>query len=94
MSTYESMGEPIQLSTTARGTDTSYQERYRRCELLQKRGAWIGAHQLTDYQRTQYLNAQNTFTELLGMGVIPIVNENDTLAVSVRPVLSESNILG
>ncbi|MCJ1307403.1 hypothetical protein MMC25_001049 [Agyrium rufum] len=29
-----------------------------------------------------YVNAQNTFTELLGMGVIPIVNENDTVAVS------------
>ena len=33
-------------------------------------------------QRTQYLNAANTFSELLSMGVIPIVNENDTLAVS------------
>lgn len=32
--------------------------------------------------RTQYLNAQNTFVELLNMGVIPIVNENDTIAVS------------
>nr|KMM65573.1 glutamate 5-kinase [Coccidioides posadasii RMSCC 3488] len=32
--------------------------------------------------RTQYINAQNTFDELLKMGVIPIVNENDTLAVS------------
>ncbi|KAJ9635872.1 Glutamate 5-kinase [Coniosporium tulheliwenetii] len=32
--------------------------------------------------RTQYINAQNTFNELLSMGVIPIVNENDTLAVS------------
>lgn len=32
--------------------------------------------------RTQYLNAQNTFSELLNMGVIPIVNENDTLAVT------------
>ncbi|KAL8737843.1 MAG: hypothetical protein Q9181_001285 [Wetmoreana brouardii] len=32
--------------------------------------------------RIQYQNAQNTFTELLNMGVIPIVNENDTLAVS------------
>lgn len=32
--------------------------------------------------RTQYLNAQNTLSELLSMGVIPIVNENDTLAVS------------
>lgn len=32
--------------------------------------------------RTQYLNAQNTFFELLHMGIIPIVNENDTLAVT------------
>ncbi|KAG6039704.1 hypothetical protein E4U41_002198 [Claviceps citrina] len=32
--------------------------------------------------RTRYLNAQNTIHQLLDMGVIPIVNENDTLAVS------------
>ncbi|KAL5364583.1 Aspartate/glutamate/uridylate kinase [Aspergillus floccosus] len=32
--------------------------------------------------RTQYINAQNTFVQLFEMGVIPIVNENDTLAVS------------
>lgn len=32
--------------------------------------------------RSRYINAQNTFNELLDMGVIPIVNENDTLAVS------------
>ncbi|KAI9888876.1 MAG: hypothetical protein M1814_006165 [Vezdaea aestivalis] len=32
--------------------------------------------------RTQYQNAQKTFTELFHMGVIPIVNENDTLAVT------------
>lgn len=32
--------------------------------------------------RTQYVNAQNTLSELLEMGVIPIVNENDTLAVT------------
>ncbi|KAK0710916.1 glutamate 5-kinase [Lasiosphaeris hirsuta] len=32
--------------------------------------------------RSRYLNAQNTIVELLDMGVIPIVNENDTLAVS------------
>ncbi|KAG0130749.1 Aspartate/glutamate/uridylate kinase [Tuber indicum] len=32
--------------------------------------------------RTQYLNASNTFAELLSMGIIPIVNENDTLAVN------------
>ncbi|ORY22700.1 Aspartate/glutamate/uridylate kinase [Naematelia encephala] len=32
--------------------------------------------------RTRYLNAQNTFSELLSMGVVPIVNENDTVSVS------------
>ncbi|BEI98867.1 hypothetical protein CcaverHIS631_0311660 [Cutaneotrichosporon cavernicola] len=32
--------------------------------------------------RTRYLNAQNTFSELLNMGVVPIVNENDTVSVS------------
>lgn len=32
--------------------------------------------------RSQYLNAQNTLSETLSLGVIPIVNENDTLAVS------------
>lgn len=32
--------------------------------------------------RSQYVNAQNTLSEVLNYGVIPIVNENDTLAVS------------
>ncbi|KAF9228860.1 glutamate 5-kinase [Gyrodon lividus] len=32
--------------------------------------------------RTRYLNAVNTIRELLSMGVIPIVNENDTISVS------------
>lgn len=32
-------------------------------------------------QRTSYLNVERTFQELLGLGVIPIVNENDTVAV-------------
>lgn len=31
---------------------------------------------------SQYKNAQNTIDELLKMGVVPIVNENDTLSVS------------
>lgn len=31
--------------------------------------------------RTQYLNAANTMNELLDMGVVPIVNENDTLSL-------------
>ncbi|CAJ0840214.1 16953_t:CDS:2 [Entrophospora sp. SA101] len=33
-------------------------------------------------ERTQYLNAVNTFVELLNMKVVPIVNENDTISVS------------
>lgn len=37
----------------------------------------------TDAKRTRYLNAQNTFNELLSMHVVPIVNENDTVSVSV-----------
>lgn len=32
-------------------------------------------------QRSRYLNAYQTFHELLKLGVIPIVNENDTVAV-------------
>ncbi|KAI0314502.1 glutamate 5-kinase [Amylostereum chailletii] len=32
--------------------------------------------------RTRYLNAVNTFNELLSLGVVPIVNENDTVSVS------------
>ncbi len=31
--------------------------------------------------RSQYLNARNTFTELFAYGTVPIVNENDTVAV-------------
>ncbi|MBZ8180222.1 glutamate 5-kinase [Oscillatoria salina] len=32
-------------------------------------------------ERSSYVNAYNTFQELLELGVIPIVNENDTVAV-------------
>ncbi|MBD2678643.1 MULTISPECIES: glutamate 5-kinase [Nostoc] len=32
-------------------------------------------------QRSRYLNVYNTFQELLALGVIPVVNENDTVAV-------------
>jgi glutamate 5-kinase len=31
--------------------------------------------------RSQYVNARNTFDALFGLGVIPVVNENDTVAV-------------
>jgi len=32
-------------------------------------------------ERSRYVNAYQTFQQLLGLGVIPIVNENDTVAV-------------
>ena len=32
-------------------------------------------------QRSSYLNIERTFQELLGLGIVPIVNENDTVAV-------------
>ncbi|MGI0486077.1 glutamate 5-kinase [Pantanalinema rosaneae CENA516] len=32
-------------------------------------------------QRSSYLNVERTFQELLNLGVVPIVNENDTVAV-------------
>ena len=32
-------------------------------------------------ERVRYLNARNTFSALLQLGVVPIVNENDTVAV-------------
>ncbi len=44
----------------------------------------VGQVLLTQYDvthRTQYLNARNTLDRLLQLGVIPIVNENDTVAV-------------
>ena len=33
--------------------------------------------------RSQYVNAKNTFEQLLHYGAVPIVNENDTVAVQV-----------
>ena len=34
--------------------------------------------------RTRFLNIRNTFSELLNWGVIPVVNENDTVSVNVN----------
>ena len=33
-------------------------------------------------ERSRYLNACNTFQELLSMNVVPIVNENDTVSIA------------
>jgi len=47
-------------------------------------GILVGQVLFTQYDfahRQQYLNARNTFRSLLDQGVIPLVNENDTVAV-------------
>src|SRR5437867_13126561 len=42
--------------------------------------------------RTRYLNARNTLTTLLGLDVLPIVNENDTVAVEEIKVGDNDNL--
>jgi glutamate 5-kinase len=42
--------------------------------------------------RARYLNARNTLTTLLGYGVVPIVNENDTVAVEEIKVGDNDNL--
>ncbi|KAJ7655375.1 Aspartate/glutamate/uridylate kinase [Mycena rosella] len=63
--------QPIAQVLLTRGT-------YPTCVRLEATGLTV-AHLP---QRTRYLNAVNTFKELLSMGVVPIVNENDTVSVS------------
>ncbi len=52
-------------------------------ELLSERGVSAGQVLLTQHDMThrqQYLNARHTLERLLEMGVVPIINENDTTA--------------
>ena len=42
--------------------------------------------------RTRYLNARNTLLTLLGYGVLPIINENDTVAVEEIKVGDNDNL--
>ncbi|NLO89271.1 MAG: glutamate 5-kinase [Clostridia bacterium] len=53
-------------------------------KLFEKHGKIVAQILLTREDvadRNRFLNARNTFITLLGYGVIPIVNENDTVAV-------------
>ncbi|KAI9462544.1 glutamate 5-kinase [Russula earlei] len=67
------LGQPIAQVLLTRGdiSDVSH--------FLEKRKETL---MICTSQRTRYLNAVNTFKELLAMGVVPIVNENDTVSVS------------
>ena len=42
--------------------------------------------------RTRFLNIRNTFSELLGWGVIPVVNENDTVSVNELKFSDNDNL--
>lgn len=51
---------------------------------FQEKGILVGQVLFTQYDfahREQYLNARNTFHRLLEQSVVPLVNENDTVAV-------------
>jgi len=58
--------------------------------LMERYGRCLGAHGLVPGQvlltaqefgqRTQYLHARETLEHLFGLGVVPVVNENDTIA--------------
>ncbi len=57
-------------------------ERY--ANLFKKYGLKVGQVLITQFDTThrqQYLNTRNTLTKLFELGVVPIVNENDTTAV-------------
>ncbi|TAK53651.1 MAG: glutamate 5-kinase [Gammaproteobacteria bacterium] len=54
-------------------------------EVLEHHGLKVAQVLLTlddTEQRRRYLNARSTFMTLLGLGVVPVVNENDTVATS------------
>jgi glutamate 5-kinase len=53
-------------------------------ELFARHGLPVGQVLLSHadlHSRARHLNARNTFSRLLGAGAVPIVNENDTVAV-------------
>jgi len=60
---------------------TTLMQAYERA--FEKRGRQVGQLLLTheDFEsRERYINAKNTIETLLGRGIIPIINENDTVA--------------
>ena len=50
----------------------------------------LSAHDISD--RARYLNARNTLLALLRFGVLPVVNENDTVAVEEIKVGDNDNL--
>lgn len=78
----ERPGDIPTLQACAAAGQTKLIERY--AEVLAEDGIKCAQVLLTRgdvVDRTGYLNARNTFERLLDLGVIPIVNENDTVSV-------------
>lgn len=74
------MGQPVRPVRAANCSGAAHAGRYFRCK---SRYDLVKLLVSKASQRTRYLNAVNTFKELLSLGVVPIVNENDTVSVSV-----------
>lgn len=66
-------------------------------KILAERGIACGQVLLTRrdvIDREGYLNARNTFERLLDLGCIPVVNENDTVAVPTQTNFGGNDLLG
>ncbi len=64
-------------------------------QAFKRHGILVGQVLLTGQDisdRARYLNARNTLLALLGFGVLPIVNENDTVAVDEIKVGDNDNL--
>lgn len=64
-------------------------------QAFKKHGIQVGQVLLTGQDisdRGRYLNARNTLLALLGFGVLPVVNENDTVAVDEIKVGDNDNL--
>jgi len=64
-------------------------------QAFKKHGIPVGQVLLTGQDisdRSRYLNARNTLLALLGFGVLPVINENDTVAVDEIKVGDNDNL--
>ena len=66
--------------------------------LFKRHGVHIGQVLLTAedilYERRRYLNLENTFRSLFAHGAVPIINENDSVAVAeLRRTIGENDML-
>lgn len=78
----ENLSIPMKQALASVGQPILINE-YRNC--FQARGYNVGQILLTEddvNNRVRFLNARHTFNTLIGMGVIPIVNENDSVAIN------------